>query len=86
VFCRKGKIEIHFLSQDLRVTSSRPIVHGMLGEVVKTTEARAIMGALERNKNNRLTAAHVLGIHKSTLFREIKMVEIDLPDEKRQIR
>jgi DNA-binding NtrC family response regulator len=42
-------------------------------------EAQVILDALKRNKFNRLEAARDLGIHKSTLFRKIKMLGIDLP-------
>ena len=42
-------------------------------------EAQVIMDALKRNKYNRLATARDLGIHKSTLFRKIKMLGIDLP-------
>ena len=42
-------------------------------------EAQVILDALKRNKYNRLEAARDLGIHKSTLFRKIKMLGLDLP-------
>jgi len=42
-------------------------------------ECKMILDALKRNKYNRLATAHELSIHKSTLFRKIKMLGIDLP-------
>jgi transcriptional regulator with PAS, ATPase and Fis domain len=83
--CHEGQIEIHCLPENLRDRSPRPIEHGTMGEAVKSTEAQLILDALERNKNNRLVAARELGIHKSTLFRKIKRLGIDLPDKKREI-
>ena len=84
VLCQEVQIEIHCLPENLRITSPRPIVHGTIGKAVKSTEARMILDALERNKNNRLAAARDLGIHKSTLFRKIKRLGLDLPDRKVQ--
>ena len=86
VLCHEGQIEIHCLPENLRVKTPRPSAHGTMGEAVKSTEAQVILDALERNKNSRLAAAHELGIHKSTLFRKIKILGIDLPDRKGGIR
>jgi DNA-binding NtrC family response regulator len=44
-------------------------------------EAEAIRAALERNHWNRLKAARELGIHKSTLFRKVKALGIELPEQ-----
>jgi len=44
------------------------------------TEADAIREALERNGYNRLAAARELGMHKSTLFRKLKKLQIELPE------
>ena len=79
VLCHEGQIEIHCLPENLRSTIPRPIMHGTIGEAVKSTEAQVILNALERNNNNRLAAARELCIHKSTLFRKIKTLGIDLP-------
>jgi len=37
--------------------------------------------ALKQNNYNRLAAAKALGMHKSTLFRKINKLKIDLPKE-----
>jgi transcriptional regulator with PAS, ATPase and Fis domain len=42
-------------------------------------ETQAIRATLERCGFNRLAAARELGLHKSTLFRKIKTLKIDLP-------
>ncbi len=42
-------------------------------------EKAAILSALEQNDHNRNKTAQALGIHKSTLFRKIKKLNIELP-------
>jgi len=49
-------------------------------QAIAPDEAAAIRDALKRNDYNRLAAARDLGVHKSTLFRKIKSLGIDLPD------
>ena len=44
-------------------------------------DAQSIRDALARNNNNRLAAAKELGIHKTTLFRKVKKLGIDLPEQ-----
>jgi PAS domain S-box-containing protein len=44
-------------------------------------DAEAIRSALQETGNNRLAAARLLGIHKSTLFRRIKRLGLELPPE-----
>ena len=46
---------------------------------VRTVESQAILAALKRNHYNRLAAAGELGIHKSTLYRKIKALDLTLP-------
>lgn len=50
----------------------------------KSAEAKAILDALKRHQYNRLAAARELGIHKSTLFRKIKSLNLQLPDKSRR--
>ena len=80
VLCREGQITphclpdtmmgaIHFEAKQLTTVDS----------AIKTMEAKAIREALERNHYNRLAAARDLGMHKSTLFRKIKILGISLP-------
>jgi len=80
VLCHEGRIEIHCLPENLKTGTPQPIAHGTMGETVKSAEARLILDALERTKNNRLAAARDLGIHKSTLFRKIKRLRIEIPN------
>ncbi len=46
---------------------------------VEVCEMQSLLAALRRNNNNRAAAARDLGIHKSTFFRKIKKMGIELP-------
>jgi PAS domain S-box-containing protein len=48
-------------------------------QAVASAGARTILEALKRNRYNRSAAAKELGIHKSTLFRKIKKLNLSLP-------
>ncbi|PIE72624.1 MAG: Fis family transcriptional regulator [Deltaproteobacteria bacterium] len=52
-----------------------------LGQAIASTEAELIFAALRRNGNNRTAAARELGMHKSTLFRKVKRLGIQLPSQ-----
>lgn len=52
-----------------------------LSESVTSLEAKTILAALERNNMNRTRAAAELGMHKSTLYRKIHKLKLDLPDQ-----
>jgi len=52
--------------------------HGT-AENLQDCERRVIMDALRKNDFNRLAAARSLGIHKSTFFRKIQRLGIELP-------
>ena len=54
---------------------------GGLRTARKMTEREMIQDALQRNRFNRLSTARELGIHKSTLFRKIKILSISLPEQ-----
>lgn len=46
---------------------------------LKAAEARAIMDALEQSRGNRIEAARLLGMHKSTFFRKVRALGLSLP-------
>ena len=81
ILCTDGDIDVGHLPAELltddlaagRATDLRT-VHTIL-------DARAIEAALARNGYNRLAAARDLGIHKTTLFRRIRKLGIDLPKQ-----
>jgi len=79
VLCPEGQIEHHCLPDTLKVPIPRLPTHTKIDVSLQSVEYKMILDALKRNKFNRLATAHELGIHKSTLFRKIKMLGIALP-------
>jgi PAS domain S-box-containing protein len=79
VLCSEGQIEPHCLPDNIRALLPGPTTHVKMDAALQSVEAQVILDALKRNKYNRLKAARELGIHKSTLFRKIKILGIDLP-------
>jgi len=82
VLCSGGQIEPCHLPEELYARA--PISASNAREMeaaVHAVEAQAIREALRHNHLNRLAAARELGMHKSTLFRKIKMLGITLPEE-----
>ncbi len=53
---------------------------GSIKAAARSAEAQRIIDALTRNHYNRQAAARELGIHKSTLYRKIKSLAIELPE------
>ncbi len=79
VLCREGQITPHCLPESMLGKIWPLSVPLNVGDAVKAMEAKTILEALKRNRNNRLAAARELGMHKSTFFRKIKNLGIDLP-------
>jgi PAS domain S-box-containing protein len=79
VLCPEGQIEPHCLPDIFMDATARPPVQGRMDASLKSVETQVILDALRRNRNNRLAAACDLGIHKSTFFRKVKALGIDLP-------
>jgi len=79
VLCRGDILSLEHLPRNLRPEG--PLVAPATGLTLTEIENRAIYDALKRNKWNRLAAAKELGIHKSTLFRKIKSLGTDLPEQ-----
>ena len=79
VLCNEGYIEIAHLPEELTShgISRRDSSH--LDHAHDLLDAQSLRVALERNKYNREAAAKELGIHKTTLFRRIRKLGIDLP-------
>ena len=80
VLCREGKIRLEHLPGSIVPVSFRAGDKRRMEDVVKAVEVQAIRDALARNGGNRLAAALDLGMHKSTLFRKVKLLGIELPD------
>jgi len=80
VLCQGRIIEPKHLPENLRPAGLAGI--GPIGSAatLKEMEKQLIIDALKRNRWNRLAAAKELGIHKSTLFRKIVSLDIELPE------
>ncbi|MCK9362422.1 MAG: sigma 54-interacting transcriptional regulator [Syntrophales bacterium] len=81
ILCKSGLIEPHHLPENLCL--SRDMESSSRNEVMnmKDLEAVFITNMLRRHQWNRLKTAKALGIHKSTLFRKIKALRIQIPVE-----
>lgn len=81
VLLNEGQIELEHLPHDIVPISLPRVNEHKMRHALKLVETRTIRDALRSSGGNRLLAAQQLGIHKSTLFRRIKHLGIDLPDE-----
>lgn len=80
VLCNGSQIEIRHLPTEL--TGKAPIASETtpdIGTARRSAEAQAIFKTLEKNNFNRLATAKELGIHKTTLYRKIKTLGLQLP-------
>ncbi|MCF8067138.1 MAG: sigma 54-interacting transcriptional regulator [Desulfobacterales bacterium] len=80
VLCSEGYIQKKHLPGNLFPRSNVERDSFTVDNPVKKAEAKAIMDALKKHNFNRKAAAAELGIHKSTLFRKINRLGIQLPD------
>lgn len=77
VLCPGGLIQTNHLPKELQpglTSPKRDTLH-----LVNEYEKELILNALRKNRWNRLQTARELGIHKTTLFRKIRKLGIDLP-------
>ena len=80
VLCSEGEIQLEHMPESVTPAQPPAAAGGNLSSMVKTLEIQAITDALKRNNFNRLAAAKDLGMHKTTLFRKIKSLGINLPE------
>lgn len=76
VLCGDGRIDITHLPEELTATVPHLGGHQSVHDLL---DRQAIRAALERAGFNRLAAARDLGIHKTTLFRRMKRLGMELP-------
>ncbi len=81
VLCGEGPIEARHLPEEFMGRPPGAVPAGNMRGAVHAVEAQTIREALRRHRYNRLAAARELGLHKSTLFRKIKALGIELPAE-----
>lgn len=77
VLCRSGMIELGHLPAHIRPAEEEAFSRA--NRSLEELEARFIVAALKRNNWNRQATAVELGMHKSTLWRKIKRLSIELP-------
>jgi len=82
VLCRSRQIGQECLPVELTGDSIKvQIEYGSMEEVVRTAEEQGILAALKKNSFNRVAAARELGIHKTTLYRKMKALDLLLPEQ-----
>jgi PAS domain S-box-containing protein len=81
IMCRSGEIRMEHLPPDFIGHDDRTAEGQDMKSARKSLEARAISEAVRRNNYNRQAAARELGIHKSTLFRKIRELGIEMPEK-----
>jgi PAS domain S-box-containing protein len=79
ILCKSGLIEPHHLPEN--ICQSRSMDSSGRDETMsmKDLEAVFITNMLRRHRWNRIKTAKALGIHKSTLFRKIRALNIQIP-------
>ncbi len=85
IVCTGDEIGIEHLPEELTARAAPPTKPGRgtraskLEQARRALDAQLIRSALERHGFNRSAAARELGIHRSTLFRWMKRLGIDVP-------
>ncbi len=79
VLLREGQIGLEHLPGELVPLALRHPSGRTMIETVKALEVQAIHEALARHGGSRLAAARELGMHRSTLFRKLRLLGIELP-------
>lgn len=84
ILCNKGFIGIAHLPGELTAADSQTDGKSDVRTAHEILDAQAIRSALERNNYNRLAAARELGIHKTTIYRKIRRLGMNLPEKGRK--
>ncbi len=80
ILCSEGQIGIKHLPDELTAHSVSMASTTDIQTAHNLLEIQSINAALKRNGFNRLAAAKELGMHKTTLFRKMKKLQIALPE------
>lgn len=81
VLCRDGYIGLSHLPEEFRARGTAAGERDDMRSAHDLLDAQAIRAALERHGDSRVEAARALGIHKTTLFRRIRKLGLDLPEQ-----
>jgi PAS domain S-box-containing protein len=79
VLCTESIIETTHLPDEFLAQTKAPSFQGNFDALMKSVAKQTILESLKRNNNNRLATARDLGMHKTTLFRKMKSLNIPLP-------
>lgn len=79
VLCTAKWIGPEHLPVELTGYRPLPVESVNMGSTRRVAEEQSILGALKRNNFNRVAAARELGIHKTTLYRKLKELDLSLP-------
>ena len=79
VLCAGKTVEPACLPREFSEQVCSPPAEGSIGSAVEHTQRQAILHALERCSFNRTAAAKELCIDKTTLYRKIRALGIELP-------
>lgn len=82
ILCNSGMIKLKHLPETvirLVTPEDESASTGGLQQALDVSEARVIYAALRRNNWQRQATADELGMHKTTLFRKIKRLKIEIP-------
>ena len=79
ITCDQGLIDIKHLPEELTAHGRHLAVESDMKSAHDLLDSQSILMALERNHFNRTAAARDLGIHKTTLFRKMKKLDLSLP-------
>ena len=80
ILCTDGLIEPRHLPDELTARVREPGAPPGIHAAHEVLDRQAIRAAIDANGGNRAAAAKALGIHKTTLFRRIRKLRLDLPE------
>jgi PAS domain S-box-containing protein len=80
VLCEGERLELAHLPPHLLARRSAGAASPAIRHAARAAEAGLITEALGRHGFDRLATARALGIHKSTLFRKVRALGLDLPE------
>ncbi|HNX34418.1 MAG TPA: sigma 54-interacting transcriptional regulator [Kiritimatiellia bacterium] len=80
ILCPTGRIGLAHLPETLTGAAGNPAAGGGLRGARAALDAQAICTALTRARGNRIDAARELGVHKTTLFRKMRALGIEVPE------
>jgi len=79
VLCRNDVLDLQHLPPEFQYNQLESSQLNTIRQVRQQTEKQLIIAALKSNNYNRNASARELGMHKSTLYRKLKKLYIDVP-------